>query len=553
MSRLVLYCFLSIALLAFIPGSWCFNALLVSTGHAGHVTPLFELAKALHKHNVTLLTQRLAQSYIDFKPYSNSSNFRVIYWNDTDEAFIRDKHNEQLIMANAVNHSLIDGLGVVQQFLLDDQVALLTKAVDLLTHNQFDMIISNSVVKGTNALCRIAKIACVVQSTEFSPMMLDFNVPNIFSSLSRKHMTQIHYRLYNVIFGVRLVTKLLTTMLPSLRIVAQRLPRIPGPYEDAFSIMSMVSPDSRCLELISIPPTFYTVSHSHHYTKHLGTFIDETVVDPVESELTTWLRARAANSTIYGAFGTSSLVPVERMKNLLEGLAAFLLQSTDRFLVLVLRGNNTANYQTALNSMKNEEYRRILTDTERVRMEYRFVPQKWILRQTSIKLFLSHCGMGSCSEGIYFAKPILCMPFNMDQFINGMAIEQAGMGGSLFTPPSLWQSLRNPHNYQHYVFTPSIVTERLSAIWNDDGYQRAADRMSAGTKHAGGVRRAVEEIEYFVRMNGDLDRYAPFQSTLPFYQRYKLDLWLVFVILPILSVRYVLSRCRRGNCKEKTE
>jgi glucuronosyltransferase len=241
------------------------------------------------------------------------------------------------------------------------------------------------------------------------------------------------------------------------------------------------------------------------------------------------------------------------MKNLINGLVEFLLKTPNSFLLLVFGDSNYQTYQTVLNEMKNNEYLHILTDNQRVQIENRFVEQKWILQQNSIKLFLSHCGMGSCSEGIYFEKPILCMPFNMDQFINAISIEHLTIGLSLFVPPSLFQSFLDPHNFQDYNFSSNSVTTKLLKIWENDSYQKMIKIMSMEMKHAGGLKRAVEEIEFLVHLKGNLDRYAPFQSTLPFYQRYMLDLIIIFIILPITIVTYGLIKCRRRRPKIKND
>ncbi len=72
--------------MTFIPQSLCLNALFISVGGAGHVTPMFELAKAMKNHNVTFLTLQSAQVYINLSSYSSPS-FRVIYANDSSNAF----------------------------------------------------------------------------------------------------------------------------------------------------------------------------------------------------------------------------------------------------------------------------------------------------------------------------------------------------------------------------------------------------------------------------------------------------------------------------------
>ncbi len=550
----MLFNFLTIfGLLLLIPRSFCFNALLISIGHAGHVIPLFELAKALKNHNVTFLTQPLAKSYVNSYSYSNTSSFRIIYTNESAEAFIADKQKTQQLISYCANHSFFDSLPYTAELLSEDLGSLLNKTVHILMDNQFDVIIANSLVSGVNVLCKQTNASCVIQSTESISNMFNFNLPNIFSLLSREQMTQTKYRLYNVIYTLRISIVFMMKLLPTFLTMSKSFPKVPGPFYESFSMTNMLTSGSKCLELFSMSPTFYIPSYTNHYTKYLGAFIDETTTKYEKNELTDWIKSKSNESIIYGAFGTSSLIPFDRMTNLINGLAEFLLKIPNGFLLLVFHGDNYQTYQSVLNEIKNNKYSNILMDNQRVRIENKFVEQKWILQQKSIKLFLSHCGMGSCSEGIYYQKPILCMPFNMDQFINSMAIEHLTIGLSLFVPPSLFQSLLHPHDFYQYIFSANSVTTKLLKIWENDSYQNMVTTMSIEMKHAGGLKRAVEEIELFVHLKGNLDRYAPFQSTLPFYQKYMLDLIIIFVILPIIAVTYAFKKCRKRQRKQKND
>ena len=540
-------------ILSFIPRTFCFNALLISIGHAGHVIPLFELAKGLKDHNVTFLTQPLAKSFIDFNSYSNTSSFRVIFTNDSNEAFEDEKLKMQKLISYSANHSFFDGARHTAEFLHEDVNSLLTKTIHILMANKFDIIIVNSILKILNGLGEETNTSCVIQGTETFSNMMDFNLPNSFTLLSRKQMTYLKYRIYNVIYTLRIGLIFLTKLAPTMYSTAQSYPKIPGPFYDSFSISKILSTKSKCLQLYSIAPTFYVPSYTDHHTKYLGAFIDETTIRSQENELAKWVQSKAESSVIYGAFGTSSLIPSTRMKSLIDGLAEFLIQTPNSYLLLVLGGRNYPTYQTVLHEINDQQYLNILNDNQRVRIENQFVEQKWILQQNSIKLFLSHCGMGSCSEGVYFAKPILCMPFNMDQFINAMAIDHSSIGLSLFEPPSLFQSFLNPGHFHEYQFSSESVTRKLSNIWNDDNYQKMMRFMSLEMKHAGGVKQAVKEIEFMVELKGNLDRYAPFQSTLPFYQRYLLDLIFIFIILPMIITIYGFKKCCKQRRKIKND
>lgn len=293
--------------------------------------------------------------------------------------------------------------------------------------------------------------------------------------------------------------------------------------------------------------------YSHHLTKYLGAFVDESLIDDNDNDLTRWIKSKPTDSIIYTAFGSTGIIDFDRMKNLIHGLAVFLLKTDAASLILAVRNDNYNRYQMVLNDLKDDEYRRVLLDEQRVKVEQGFIPQKWILQQNSVHLFLGHCGMGSTSEGLYFQKLLLCLPLHTDQFFNAIALDRAGVGQSLFQPPSLFQLFQNPMDFHDYTFSASDVTRKLSIMWRNNTFQNTARIISADIKHAGGIKRAVEEIELFVKSNGNFDRYAPFQSTQPFYQQCMLDLVIVYLVLPIAVIFYLSVECCKQGRKKKVD
>ncbi|CAF1162012.1 unnamed protein product [Adineta steineri] len=302
-----------------------------------------------------------------------------------------------------------------------------------------------------------------------------------------------------------------------------------------------------------MPASFFTPSYSHHYSKYLGAFIDEIPITNINNDLTRWIQSKPDGTIVYSAFGSTSIIPYERMYNLINGLANFLLEEDDSSILLAFRNVNYDTYQTVLANLNDDEFRKILKNEDRVRIENGFVQQKWILQQNQIKIFLSHCGMGSALEALYYNKPLLCMPFCLDQFSNAIAIDNLDVGQSLFVPPSLWQSLIKPYDFAKYTFTAASVTNKLLAMWSNVLYKEAAERMSLEMKYAGGVKQAVKEIEFFVHLGGDLDRFTPFSSTLPFYQRYMFDLLFVFIVLPGTIFLYICFKCCKRRQKSKID
>lgn len=528
--------------------------LLVTVGHAGHVIPLFELAKVLHEHDITFVTQQVAQVYVDFKSHPNPSKFHLHFTTDSKEELVQEKEKEIFLITHAANSSLFNSLGYTMKLMIDDSAKLFNSTIHRLMSEKFDLIIGNSALKYLHVISSRAKIPCVMQSTEILPNPLDFNAPNYFSGLSKTDMKVTVYRLFNFIFNIRLIIGIAKTILPIIQETRHVYPKIAGPYEDIFSIQSLLTAQSKCLHLMSIPPTLFPVGFTDPYTKYLGAFINQNpTADFERNELSDWIVSKPDRSVIYGAFGTSSLIHYDRMRNLIDGLTKFLSEHVDVSLLLVLRGNNYDVYQQLLANIDDEAVRAFLTKSKRIRIENRFVPQKWILKQTSVRLFLSHCGMGSTSEAIFFGLPILCMPFNMDQFINAMAIEQSFVGLSLFVRPGLFYSFIHPHNFQGYKFTGTFLYEQLVEIWKNPIFAKSAYLMSLEVQHAGGLDQAVREIEYFTKLDGNFDRYTVYSATLPFYQRYFLDIFLVYFIVPYLLIRYLFKKLSKKSGKKKLE
>ena len=535
-----------------VPQSTGLNVLFVNIGYASHVTSAFELAKAMKNHNITFLTHQLAKSYIDLDSVS-SPLFRTIYPNDSVDASSYEKNLEQSIFRCLANQSLLEALPKALLTLGDAITQLLNKTVHILMSDRFDVIIAGETVKGMPILCEKIQTPCVIHTLVAYPDFFDLNIPHRLSFLAPKQLTQLSYRLYNAIFNIRFAIKMIPKMIPTFYTIFQSLPQIPGPFYDSFTVKNLLSSKSKCLYLVSKPPTFDTPTYSNHYIKYLGVFIEETsVVDPNDT-LAAWIKPKQISSILFGSFGSSSLIPYNRMYNLMSGLGKFLLQTADTFLLLALRNANYDTYKAVLKDLSDNEIRSILENKQRVWIEKGFVKQKWILEQKSIKVFLSHCGMGSLSEGLYFGKPILCMPFSSEQFSNGVTIKNRNVGQTLFEPPSLTENLRNPYDVVHYIFTAESVTSKIFDLWTNVACEKAVREMSLEMKHAGGVKRAVEEIEFFVNLGGDLDRFTPFQNTLPFYQRYMLDLLLVFVILPGVIITCIVSKCCKRQQKTKIE
>ncbi|CAF3670951.1 unnamed protein product [Rotaria sp. Silwood1] len=503
---------LSIWFLTLVPVSYGLNVLMITLGAAGHVIPMFELAKSMKNHNVTFITALHAQSYINFESYAKLSSFRIIYTNDSTDAFINEKKREKQVVEYFMNHSLLESVDYMISRISPVINTLMTKSVNLLMSERYDVIIGTSLTIGTHLLCKQANASCVIIILENQLNRFDVNQPISNSLLSSKHLTELKYRIYNFVLTLRLTIPLFKTVFKMYYRIFHSFPQVPGPFYEVFTLRNILRTKSNCLKLISLPPTLYPPSSLYHDTKYLGGFVDNSSIEYVENDLTRWIKSKPPKSIVYVAFGSISVLNQVRMKNLIYGLAEFLLQKDSISAFLAFRNTNYENYQIVLNEMEHDQYRQILMNDQR-----------------------------SLWNGFNY------------QFSNAISIYHSGVGESLFVPPSLWKLFLNPLDFHDYVFSASDVTTKLLAIWRNTSYEQAVRMMSLEIKHAGGVRKAVEEIEHFVNLNGSLDRYKPFYNTLPFYQRYLLDIIFVCIILPSVIIYYLCVKYCNRNRKAKKD
>jgi MGT family glycosyltransferase len=111
-----------------------------------------------------------------------------------------------------------------------------------------------------------------------------------------------------------------------------------------------------------------------------------------------------------------------------------------------------------------------------------FVPQLEVLQYTDV--FITHGGMNSVHEGLYYGVPLIVIPHHFEQFINAQAVEAHGAGIMIdsqrqrghFTAVELQRALETMFAEPHYRLAAQKVQKILRAT---GGYQQAADEIQA--------------------------------------------------------------------------
>ena len=113
-----------------------------------------------------------------------------------------------------------------------------------------------------------------------------------------------------------------------------------------------------------------------------------------------------------------------------------------------------------------------------------YVPQLAILQQVDV--FITHGGMNSVHEGLYYGVPEIVVPHHFEQLLNGKRVVQTRAG----------LLLGNTRPYGRV--TAQELRTALNTLLNNRQYKQNAQRIGATLKAAGGYQQAIKEIETFL-------------------------------------------------------
>ncbi|WP_400164503.1 macrolide family glycosyltransferase [Brevibacillus sp. TJ4] len=111
-----------------------------------------------------------------------------------------------------------------------------------------------------------------------------------------------------------------------------------------------------------------------------------------------------------------------------------------------------------------------------------YVPQLEVLQRAN--LFITHGGMNSASEGLYYGVPLIVLPLGSDQPIVARRVAEIGAGVQLNREGLTAEKLREAADY----------------VLHDASMRRACQEVGESFREAGGYHRAVEEIFAYKRL-----------------------------------------------------
>lgn len=149
-------------------------------------------------------------------------------------------------------------------------------------------------------------------------------------------------------------------------------------------------------------------------------------------------------------------------------------------------------YQNCIAALKDTPYQVILSVgnklspdafgplPENIRV-YPFVDQIAVLQKADA--FLTHCGMNSASEGLYFGIPLVMLPKTSEQGAVAARTEQLGAGVRLEKT------------------TPDAIRAAVEQVLTDPQYREGAARIREGFRSCTGAPGAADKIESVCRGN----------------------------------------------------
>ena len=117
---------------------------------------------------------------------------------------------------------------------------------------------------------------------------------------------------------------------------------------------------------------------------------------------------------------------------------------------------------------------------------HRWVPQLAVLGRAGA--FVTHAGMGGCSEGLYQGVPMIAVPQAVDQFGNAALLEQLGVGRHVPLAEA----------------TPARLRAALLELTGSAEVKARSAALRAELRAAGGAAAAADVIEGVLRRNTDL-------------------------------------------------
>ncbi|MEZ4669531.1 MAG: glycosyltransferase [Anaerolineae bacterium] len=156
-----------------------------------------------------------------------------------------------------------------------------------------------------------------------------------------------------------------------------------------------------------------------------------------------------------------------------------------------LNNEDVSFFKTCIEAFTGTDYYVMMTTGKRISPEsfgplpeniaiFSWVPQFDILKQAA--LFITHGGLNSIHDGLYFGVPLLLVPQQGEQLVNALRVVELGAGLKL----------------RKDQISADVIRRHARQLLTDDRFSTHAASTGATFRAAGGAARGADEIERFL-------------------------------------------------------
>jgi len=241
-------------------------------------------------------------------------------------------------------------------------------------------------------------------------------------------------------------------------------------------------------------------------------------VGKLPKNVRSWME-ESKDTIVYVSFGTNVKAAAHLLRTLTAGMAMMEKKGT-RFLWDIAE----ADLDAALIEKPDDEDAQQDEESENAGAALESIPanillapkvsQMAVLGSGRIAAFVSHCGLNSVHEAMYFGVPIIGIPFLGDQLVSARLLAEVGAGASLPTPR----------------LTADLFESTVASIAgvNNKRASEIATRLGKLGMRAGGASAAADAIENVAEHGSG--HFQTIRDTHPASDR-TWDLWLTLVLL----------------------
>lgn len=221
----------------------------------------------------------------------------------------------------------------------------------------------------------------------------------------------------------------------------------------------------------------------------MSDLISEIAEVPVEHNIVYTVREFQINNTsfddrycfvgpVMGKKRCEVEIPYEKMENAIVYISMGTLQNEQLAIYkkCIEAFGNRSDLSVIMSIGKNTDMQALGTIPENFYV-YSFVPQLEVLERSTI--FISHGGMNSVNEGLYYANRFLVIPMDMDQYAVAERVSQLKLGYSM----------------DKEEVTADLLREKVEQLLGDAEVEENVKEMSKIMQKAGGVKAAADFIE----------------------------------------------------------